>query len=269
MLGIGEAMGDFMSGDKKVRAAIKKMPEDRKTNFTAVENSIKRYEEIIVPGEEQHISDLQDRMSKETDQNRLHTLQNDLGLAAQDLENRKAELQNYLQQQYDMLKQVDQTITKDDVHRYRSGKTKAFFSSVFSAIGGNILGSFESDPEKKAAAQAKGRNSINNWFASKNKQNTIGESEEDQERKAEEIKEKQKQLIDEIWNDVQQDPQLSQKYTKLLLKREISINHMSMIQESLKENEPVNDIKLSIMMLLRNSPQRQQQQQPQPQQQQQ
>lgn len=270
MLGIGEAMGDFMSGDKKVRAAIKKMPEDRKTNFTAVENSIKRYEEIIVPGEEQHISDLQDRMSKETDQNRLHTLQNDLGLAAQDLENRKAELQNYLQQQYDMLKQVDQTITKDDVHRYRSGKTKAFFSSVFSAIGGNILGSFESDPEKKAAAQAKGRNSINNWFASKNKQNTIGESEEDQERKAEEIKEKQKQLIDEIWNDVQQDPQLSQKYTKLLLKREISINHMSMIQESLKENEPVNDIKSSIMMLLRNSTQRQQQQQPaqQPQQQQ-
>ena len=69
-------------------------------------------------------------------------------------------------------------------------------------------------------------------------------------------------MIDDIWNDVQQDPMLSQKYTKLLLKREISINHMSMIQESLKENEPISDIKSSVMMLLRNSAQRQQQQQP-------
>ena len=269
MFGIGESMSDFMSGDKKVRAAIKKMPEDRKMNFTAVEGSIKRYEQNVVPTAEEHISDLQDRLAKETDPTRAQNIHNEFNAALSDLENRKAELQDYLQQQYDMLKQVDQTITKDDVHRYRSGKTKAFFSSVFSAIGGKVLGSFESDPEKKAAAQAKGRNSINNWFASKNKQGTIGESEEDKERKAEEIKDKQKQLVDSIWNDVQRDPQLSQKYTKLLLKREISINHMTMIQESLKENESIDDIKSSVMMLLRNSAQRQQpqQQQPQPQQQ--
>ena len=206
-------------------------------------------------------------MSKEDDQTRLQNIQNELNDALLALEDRKGELQERLQQQYDMLRKVDQTITKDDVNRYRSGKAKTFFSSIFSAIGGKVLGSFESDPEKKAAAQAKGRNSINNWFASKNKQNTIGESEEDKERKAEELKDKQKQLVDNIWADVQQDPQLSQKYTKLLLKREISTNHMTMIQESLKENESIDDIKSSVMMLLRNSAQRQQQQQPQPQQQ--
>ena len=262
MLGIGEAMGDFMSGDQKVKAAIKKMPENRKQEYNAIESSIKSYEENAVPNAEKSVSDLQSHMSKETDPTRLQVTQNELAEKLQDLENRKAELQGYLQQQYDMLKQVDQTITKDDVNRYRSGKAKAFFSSIFSAIGGKVLGAFESDPEKKAEAQAKGRNSINNWFASKNKQSTIGESEEDQERKAEELKDKQKELIDDIWNDVQQDPMLSQKYTKLLLKREISINHMSMIQESLKENEPISDIKSSVMMLLRNSAQRQQQQQP-------
>ena len=261
MLGIGEAMGDFMSGDKKVKAAIKKMPEDRKQNYIMTENSIKTYEENVIPNAEKRVEDCQERMSKEDDQTRLQNIQNELNDALLALEDRKGELQERLQQQYDMLRKVDQTITKDDVNRYRSGKAKTFFSSIFSAIGGKVLGSFESDPEKKAAAQAKGRNSINSWFASKNKQSTLGESEEDKERKAEELKDKQKQLIDDIWNDVQQDPLLASKYTKLLLKREISINHMSMIQESLKENEPINDIKSSVLLLLRSNAQRQQPQQ--------
>ena len=89
------------------------MPEDRKMNFTVIEGSIKRYEQNVVPTAEQHISDLQDRLAKETDPTRAQNIHNEFNDALLDLENRKAELQNYLQQQYDMLKQVDQTITKD------------------------------------------------------------------------------------------------------------------------------------------------------------
>ena len=151
-----------------------------------------------------------------------------------------------------MLQSVDATITTDDVNRYRSGKVKTFFSSVFSAIGGKVLGAFESDPEKKAEAQARGRNSINNWFASKNKTSAKDETEEQKATKAKELAQKQKSVEDSIWNDVQNDGMLSQHYTRLLFKREIAANHAKMIQESLQEGESQEDIKKSVLMLLKN-----------------
>ena len=131
-------------------------------------------------------------------------------------------------------------------------EAKTFFSSVFSAIGGKVLGAFESDPEKKAEAQAKGRNSINNWFASKNKTSAAEESEDQKAVKAAEIEQHQKQVVDDIWNVVQNDAVLKDKYTKLLFKREIAAEHMKMIQESIKDGESDEDIKSSILMLMRN-----------------
>ncbi len=255
MLGLGDAMGDFMAGDQKVKAAIAKMPEDRKVAYNAVEGSIKSYENNMIPNQEKKVSSLQRKLSRESDGTQMLVIHRDLEHEGAILNDQKDLLQGYLEQQYDMLRQVDATITKDDINRYRSGKAKTFFSSIFSAIGGKVLGAFESDPEKKAAAQARGTKSINNWFASKNKQSTIGETEEDEARKAEEIKDKQKTLIDDLWNEVQGDQTLSARYTKLLFKREIAANHMKMIQESLNENESVEDIKSSVMMLLRNKAQ--------------
>ena len=49
MVGLGDAMGDFLSGDNKVKAAIQKMPSERKEEYTLVENSIKEYEENLIP----------------------------------------------------------------------------------------------------------------------------------------------------------------------------------------------------------------------------
>ena len=253
-LGIGEAMEDFMTGDKKVKAAIEKMPGNQRQVYTTIESSIKNYEENALPRNSKEMSALQDTVSSSTDDNQRDAALNQLTQKINEREMLKGQLQDYLDQQYNMLQNIDSTITKDDINRYRSGRAKTFFSSIFSSIGGKILGSFEIDPDKRAAAQAKGRNSINNWFASKNKHSTaLGETEEDKARKAEEIKEKQKNLIDSIWTDVQGDQQLSQKYTKLLLKREISMNYMTMIQESLKDNESEADIKSSVLMMLRNS----------------
>ena len=254
-IGLGDAMGDFMSGDKKVKAAIAKMPNDKKDQYYRVESSIKSYEKDIIPRTQKEIKNLQSQMSKTDDPSISQQYQDSISSKLDVLDGEhglKVQLQGYLNDQLQMLKSVDATITKDDVNRYRSGKTKTFFSSIFSAIGGKVLGTFENDPEKKAAAEAKGRNSINNWFASKNKQSADEDSEEDQARKAEELKSKQKNLEDSIWNDVQNDAQLRGKYTKLLFKREIAMNHMKMIQESLQEGESEEDIKSSVLMLLRN-----------------
>ena len=257
-IGLGDAMGDFMAGDGKVKAAIQKMPQDRKNQYDQIEQDIKDCEAGI-PTKEKEIKSLQKRLEKAEPgqrgaiQTEIDTKNRELNDAPNGL---KPKLQDSLNKQLTELQKVDATITNDDVNRYRSGKVKTIFSSIFSAIGGKVLGSFESDPEKKAAAQAKGRNSINNWFASKNKQSSdIDQSEDVQARKAEEIKDKQKTLIEDMWTQVQADPLLSTKYTKLLFKREIAANHMTMIQESLKENESVEDIKSSVMMLLRNKAQ--------------
>ena len=261
MVGLGDAMGDFLSGDNKVKAAIQKMPSERKEEYTLVENSIKEYEENLIPRAEKEIKDLQGKMRESDDdfaiENYRNALYSKLTVLNDPQTGLKAQLRGYLDSQYQMLQSVDATITKDDINRYRSGKAKTFFSSVFAAIGGKVLGAFESDPEKKAAAQAKGINSINNWFSGKNKLSSgiKEESEEDKAKKAEELKEKQKALIDDIWNDVQKDETLSSRYTKLLFKREIMANHMTMIQDSLKDNEPVQDIKSSVLMLLRNNAQ--------------
>lgn len=179
-------------------------------------------------------------------------LSNALRQLKPEYDNKKKQLDADLKQQLSMLQAVDATITADDVNRYRSGKAKTFFSSIFASIGGKILGGFESDPEKKAEAQARGRNSINSWFASKNKTNAEDESEEQKTTKAEELQQKQKSVVDSIWNDVQNDEQLSGQYTKLLFKREIAANHMKMIQESLQEGESETDIKTSVLMLLKS-----------------
>ena len=257
MLGIGEAMDDFMTGDKKVRAAINKMPRVRKENYLLVENSIKHFEKNEIPRSDKEIEQAQSQLNAARNENDRNAATALLMQKLQENENLKGMLQGRLDEQFNMLQEVDATITKEDIDRYRSGKAKTFFSSVFSSIGGNILGAFESDPEKKAAVKEKSRNSINNWFASKNKQSTnLGETEEDKARKALELKDKQNNLIESVWNEVQNDPALSQRYTKLLLKREIAAKHMTMIQESLKENEPENDIKASLIMLLRNSAQK-------------
>ena len=56
---------------------------------------------------------------------------------------------------------------------------------------------------------------------------------------------------------------LSRKYTKLLFKREIAKNHMTMIQESIKDNESDEDIKSSVMVSLRNNAQSSNAEQPQ------
>ena len=257
-IGLGDAMGDFMAGDGKVKAAIKKMPDDKKQQFDDLSAQIKNYEEELIPRANKEISRLESQIKKTDDDNQRTALTTSMLTKSNALngpQGYKNELKKDLSSQLQLLQSIDATITSDDVNRYRSGKTKTFFSSVFSAIGGKVLGSFESDPEKKAAAQARGRNSINNWFASKNKMGTPGESEEEKAKKAEELKDKQKNLIDGIWQQVQNDQELAPKYTKLLFKREIAANHMTMIQESLNDNEPEEDIKSSVLMLLRNKAQ--------------
>ena len=260
-LGIGEAMSDFMSGDKKVKAAIEKMSDKQRIEYNGVEENIKRAENKQIPDLEKELSFFQSSLQKvigdPTKANQQQMIMGDIQGTAMALQSVKNMLQADLKSQLEKLQDVDATITRDDVNRYRSGKTKTFFSSIFSSIGGNILGSFESDPEKKAAAKAKGRSSINSWFASKNKDviNSPEETEAEKATKAAQIEDRQKALVDSIWNEVSQDPQLSGKYTKLLFKREIAKNHMAMIQESIKEKESDDDIKASVLMLLRNSAQ--------------
>ena len=266
-LGIGDAMGDFLSGDKKVKAAIEKMAAGKRLEYNGIEENIKRDEENNIPNLEKEIKGYQKRLSKlEGDPNMVDEcdrIQEELEGAQMALDGRKQDLDNELKAQLAMLQAVDATITTEDVNRYRSGKAKTFFSSVFASIGGNILGSFENDPEKKAAARAKGRNSINNWFASANKTSLEGETEEQKAAKAEAIEQRQKSLVDSIWNDVERDQVLSRKYTKLLFKREIAKNHMTMIQESIKDNESDEDIKSSVMVSLRNNAQSSNAEQPQ------
>ena len=260
-LGIGEAMSDFMSGDKKVKTAIEKMSDKQRIEYTGIEENIKRAENKQIPDLERELSFFQSSLQKvigdPTKVNQQQMIMGDIQGTAMALQSVKNMLQADLKSQLEKLQDVDATITRDDVNRYRSGKTKTFFSSIFSSIGGNILGSFESDPEKKAAAKAKGRSSINSWFASKNKDviNSPEETEAEKATKAAQIEDRQKALVDSIWNEVSQDPQLSGKYTKLLFKREIAKNHMAMIQESIKEKESDDDIKASVLMLLRNSAQ--------------
>lgn len=258
-IGLGEAMGDFMGGSNKVKTAIAKMPDSTKSAYQEVEKSIKQSEDEI-PGMERSVNKLQKRVDMmDGDPNMVDEkdrLLEELKPKRKDLNDRKAALDASLKQQLSMLKAVDATITAEDVNRYRSGKAKTFFSSVFSAIGGKILGAFASDPEQKAAAQAKGRNSINNWFASKNKAslNTEG-SEEEQAQKAEELKTKQKNLVDGIWTAVQNDEELKKHYTRLLFNREIASKHMSMIQEELQNGENESEIRDSVLMLMRNNAQ--------------
>lgn len=258
-VGIGDAIGDFMGGSNKVKAALAKMPDNTKADYDGTDEDIKRIENDYIPQIKREIKSIEkqkDRLAG--DPNRVHDvrrLQESLDSANQALKSQRDAVDEDLKKQLAMLQAVDATITTDDVNRYRSGKAKTFFSSVFSSIGGKVLGAFESDPDKKAAAQAKGRNSINNWFASKNKSTVKGETGEDQARKAEELKAQQKNLVDSIWQDVQRDPTLSKRYTRLLFKREIAAKHMSMIQESLQENEPADDIKASVLMTMRNSAQ--------------
>ena len=254
-IGLGESMGDFMSGDNKVKAAIAKMSSSTRTTYNTLEQNIKQGES--------EVADLDKRIKKnkkridaigddQTKAQEKALLTGGLAQIQPDYDQKKADLDNNLKQQLSMLQSVDATITTDDVNRYRSGKVKTFFSSVFSAIGGKVLGAFESDPEKKAEAQARGRNSINNWFASKNKTSAKDETEEQKATKAKELAQKQKSVEDSIWNDVQNDGMLSQHYTRLLFKREIAANHAKMIQESLQEGESQEDIKKSVLMLLKN-----------------
>lgn len=252
-IGLGDAMGDFMAGDKKVKAAIEKMPDNQKRDYTLTENSLKSHEEKILPNANKELKNLQKKLSRSESENESRSLQDNINRKLDEIESLKATTKDLAKNQLQMLQSVDATITKDDVNRYRSGKTKTFFSSIFSAIGGKILGGFQSDPEKKAEAEARGRNSINSWFASKNKTNAPDQdSEAEQAAKANELKSKQDALVTSIWNEVQADPQLKTKYTNLLFKREIAANHMKMIQESLKDGESEDEIKQSILMLLRN-----------------
>ena len=253
-IGLGDAMGDFMSGDSKVKTAISKMNSGQKSAFDLKEKNIKDLEKRQIPDIKKKIKQETNEEAQEQDPDRKKEIQKKI-LQDQDTQKSlESQLQNWLKGQYDMLHGIDATITNEDINRYRSGKAKTFFSSIFSAIGGNVLGAFEKDPEKKAEAQARGRNSINNWFASKNKYTLdMKGSEEREAERAEELKQKQNDLIDEIWNDIQNDQQLSGRYTKLLFKREIAKNHMSMIQESLKEGESKDEIKQSVIMMLRNN----------------
>ncbi len=254
-IGLGEAMGDFMGGDNKVKAAIEKMPGPTKQTYKTLEEDIKKGESNVAKLDKQVKKDQKAVNAAQNDpskQGQLSSLTTGMTNRLAEYNDEKRTLDNNLKQQLEMLQSVDATITNDDVNRYRSGKAKTFFSSVFSAIGGKVLGAFESDPEKKAEAQAKGRNSINNWFASKNKTSAAEESEDQKAVKAAEIEQHQKQVVDDIWNVVQNDPVLKDKYTKLLFRREIAANHMTMIQESIKEGETDEDIKKSVLMLLRN-----------------
>ena len=252
-LGLAESMGDFMAGDSKVKTAIAKMPDDQKQQYNMAESSIKSYENNLIPENDKKIRSLQSQFSRAEDENERTNIQNELERAMWVDEDLKGQLQEYLDTQLQLLQQQDATITKDDVNRYRSGKVKTFFSSVFSAIGGKILGGFESDPDKKAEVEGKTRNSINNWFASKNKMSANEETDAQKATKAEEIEKRQKDLIDSIWNDVSNDAQLKTRYTRLLFKREIAAKYQTMIQDSIKDNENDNDIKDSVLMMMRNS----------------
>lgn len=254
-IGLGEAMGDFMSGDNKIKAAIEKMPGPQKLSYKALEDEIKRGESAVSKLEKQVKKDDKgiNAIKKDPSKQQELTLRTQgMQQKQKELSDEKTALDNNLKQQLAMLQSVDATITTDDVNRYRSGKAKTFFSSIFAAIGGKVLGAFASDPEQKAEAQAKGRNSINSWFASKNKTSVKGEDPKQAAAKAEEIEQRQKGLVDSIWNDVQKDAKLSKKYTKLIFKREIAAEHMTMIQESIKDGESDEDIKSSIIMLMRN-----------------
>ena len=125
-------------------------------------------------------------------------------------------------------------------------------SMIFSSIGGKILGGFEKDPEKKAAAQEQGMHSINNWFASKNKR-SADRSEQDEEQKAEEQKSKEKEIIESVWTSVGTDEELNTVYNnKLLFKRSIMKNHIDLIRDSIKDNESNDDIKTAVLQALRS-----------------
>ena len=256
-IGIGDAMGDFMAGDQKVKAAVAKMDDQQKIRFNAREN-IKRDSEEYIPSIEKEIKSYQKRLQKiEGDPNMAderEQIESKMESAQQALDGRKADVEGYMREQLNMLQSIDATITSEDLNRFRSGKAKTFFSSVFASIGSNILGSFEKDPDKKAEVKAKSRNSINNWWSSANKPTLNNDkSESEKAAEAEQIKQRQNDLVDDIWNDVEKDPQLSQRYTKLLFKREIASNHMTMIQDSIKENESDEDIKASVLMMMRNN----------------
>ena len=122
MVGLGDAMGDFLSGDNKVKAAIQKMPSERKEEYTLVENSIKEYEENLIKKKKKEIKDLQGKMRESDDdfaiENYRNALYSKLTVLNDPQTGLKAQLRGYLDSQYQMLQSVDATITKDDINRY-------------------------------------------------------------------------------------------------------------------------------------------------------
>ena len=257
-VGMNEAYDEFMGGDKKVKAAIGKMPQAKKAEYETIEQHINQLDDTDIPDLEKKIKNYQKQIKKmqgdPTKDGERRSLSDEVESTQQVLDSKRSAIDMLLKEQLSRLQAFDATITTDDVNRYRSGKAKTFFSTMFASIGGKILGAFENDPEKKAAAQASGRSFVNTWFASKNKTSLEGESESEKANKAEEMKQKQAALVDRIWNEIQQDTRLKRYYSsKLLFKREIAKNHMTLIQESIKDGESEEDIIDAVVATLKQN----------------
>lgn len=268
-VGIGDAFNDFMSGDNKVKSAIKRMSRSDRANYTGVENDIKRLEDTEVPQAKKAASRAQKQLQQiaadPAQAAQLPAAQDAFNNANHELDTKTTSLQENLDRQLMLLQKSDNTITKSDVNKYRSGKGKLIVSSLFASIGGSILSNFETDPEKKAEARKNGISSINSWFASANK----GEASQPDEAEEKESKEKQtaqelatreNAIVEQVWIDIQNLPDLQQvreKYpTKLLYKREVSRSCKDLIQESMKDPGVTDlEIKDSVKAILKSSAQ--------------
>ena len=263
MGGVLEAYDEFMSGDHKVRAAIKKMDENQQNAYHDVEEQIKSLEGGRLESAKKNVSAKQEALSNSVNGNSggaaLQQAQTEVQQAGEEYDDLKAEYQSLLNQQLKMLQDVDQTVTAHDVNKYRTGKGKAMVASIFASVGGNFLAGFKSGDKAKSAARAKGMKRISNWWAASGKGSAefeeepeeAEETEEEKEAKAKEAKRKESELITAVWQDVQADDKLKSYYGSwILFKRTVAKEHSDMIQESIKDGESDADIKAAVLEAL-------------------
>ena len=263
MGGVLEAYDEFMSGDHKVRAAIKKMDENQQNAYHNVEEQIKSLEGGRLESAKKNVSAKQEALSNSVNGNSggaaLQQAQTEVQQAGEEYDDLKAEYQSLLNQQLKMLQDVDQTVTAHDVNKYRTGKGKAMVASIFASVGGNFLAGFKSGDKAKSAARAKGMKRISNWWAASGKGSAefeeepeeAEETEEEKEAKAKEAKRKESELITAVWQDVQADDKLKSYYGSwILFKRTVAKEHSDMIQESIKDGESDADIKAAVLEAL-------------------
>lgn len=268
MGGVLEAYDDFMSGDHKVRAAIKKMDESQQEAYKSVEDRIKSMEGGQLESAKKNVEAKQQALSNTVNggsggaspsASEIQQAQAAVQDAGSEYDELKAEYQGLLNQQLKMLQDVDQTVTAHDVNKYRTGKGKAMVASIFASVGGNFLAGFKSGDKAKSAARAKGMKRISNWWAASGKGSAefeeepeeAEETEEEKEAKAKEAQRKQSELITAVWQDVQADDKLKSYYGSwILFKRTVAKEHSDMIQESIKDGESDADIKAAVLEAL-------------------